>query len=105
MEVDEEIKKILERLPNLNCKECGFSSCKEMAEAIYKGKADFNDCVVLSTKKEVVVRINDREVPLGKFVQSFVKNVVIGMISSLKKAEFNEGDTIEIRVKVGKKGE
>ncbi len=99
MEIDE----ILEKLPNLNCKECGFNSCREMAEAIYEGKADFNRCVILSADKEVVVRINDREVPLGKFVQSFVRNVVIGMVSSLKKADFKEGDIIEIRVKVGKR--
>ncbi len=98
-----ELNEILEKLPNLNCGECGFSSCNEMAEAIYQGKASFDNCVVLKAEKEVVVRINDREVPLGKFVQSFVKNVVVGMVSSLKKADFKEGDIIEIRVRVGKR--
>lgn len=95
-----ELKEILEELSGIDCKECGFKSCEEMAKKILEGKASLDDCVMLNTKKEVVLEINGKEIPTKKFVQDFMKRTIIGMISSLKKVDLKDKDVIKIRIKV-----
>ena len=98
--MEDEILEILKKLPGLNCKQCGYNSCEELAGRIAKGLAKFEDCVVIKAGKKVILKIDDKEVPLGKFVQNFIKNVTLGMISSLKEVELKPGSTIELRFKV-----
>ena len=92
-------EEIREKLPGLNCKQCGYS-CDELAERIEKGLATLEDCVVIKARKKVMLKVDGKEVPLGKFVQSFVKNVTLGMISSLKEVELKKGVIVELRFKV-----
>lgn len=92
-------KSILARLPVLDCGDCGSASCAEMAEKISTGAKRFEDCVVLSAGREVEIYVGGKEVPLGSFVQDFVRNVTMGMLSSLKKAEVEPGDEVVIRVR------
>ncbi len=94
------VKSILSRLPGINCTKCGSKSCAEMAERIFRGEKGFEDCVVMKAGKEVEIFVGDKEVPLGGFVQDFVKNVVLGMVSTLKKTEINPGDEIVIKVRL-----
>ena len=35
---DERIEEVAKRLPNYNCGSCGYAGCKDMAEALVKGK-------------------------------------------------------------------
>jgi len=93
------LENIVNKLPGLDCGECGSSSCREMAEFILQREKSFADCVVLQAGKEVEISIGGREVPLGGFVQDFVKNVVTGMVSTLKKAEAREGEEVVVRVR------
>lgn len=93
------VKEIRKKLPGLNCGKCGYS-CDELAERIEKGLAKLEDCVVLQAKKNVVLKIDDKEIPLGKFVQSFMKNVTLGMVSTLKEVELKPGAIIELKFKV-----
>jgi sulfur carrier protein ThiS len=51
-------------------------------------------------ENEVAVKINGREVPMGDFVQEIIKRTVLGMISSLKKADTKPGDVVEIKIRV-----
>ncbi len=95
-----ERKQVLSKLPGLDCGDCGSESCAHMAERIVRGERSIQDCVVLSAGREVSLKISGREVPMGSFVQGFVRNVVLGMVRSLKKAEAHEGDVIEIRVRL-----
>jgi molybdopterin-guanine dinucleotide biosynthesis protein B len=88
------------KLPGLNCGKCGFDSCDDIAKDILIGNASFEDCVVLGAEKGVMLEISGSEVPLGGFVQDFVKNTVLGMVSSLKKAEMKPGDVIELTIRV-----
>ena len=94
------VKTILSRLPGINCTKCGSKSCAEMAEKIFRKEADFKDCVVLRAGKEVEVFVGGNEVPLGSFVQGFVKNIVLGMVDTLKKTEVKLGDEIVIKVRL-----
>jgi len=92
---------VFDRLPKLNCGKCGFETCEENANNIIIGNAKLEDCVVLATKKEVLLKIGDVEVPLGSFVQDFVRNGFLGMIKTLKKADVKEGDVVELKIRVG----
>lgn len=92
------VKAVLRKLPMLNCGECGLN-CTEMARKIAKGEKKFEDCVVIKAGRDVVIEISGRDVPLGSFVQDFVRNVVVGMVASLKRVELKDGDEILVRVK------
>ncbi len=46
VEEDPRVEKILDALPGANCGACGFASCHALAEAIVKGEADVNACMV-----------------------------------------------------------
>lgn len=46
VEEDPRVEEILDALPGVNCGACGFASCHALAEAIVKGKARVNACVV-----------------------------------------------------------
>ena len=98
--MEAKIKNILKKLPGLDCGDCGYSTCSGLAEKILEGKAVLKDCIILNLEKKVTLRINEKEVPLGGFVQDFIKKTTLGMISSLKKVEANPGDVIELRIKV-----
>ena len=87
-------------LPGLDCGDCGYDSCDEMREAIDAGKASIDDCVVLQTGKTVVLKISGKDVPMGNFVQGFVKSTALGMIKTLKKADIKKGDVIELKILV-----
>jgi len=98
----EEIKlrSITAKLPGLNCKECGSDSCADMARRILRGERSLEDCVVLSAGKRAEIKISGRDVPMGSFVQDLVRSVVLGIVSTLKKANAEEGDIVEIKVRV-----
>lgn len=95
-----ELKEVLKELPGLDCKECGFKSCEKMAAEILEGQRSLDDCVILDTKKEVILEINGKEIPTKLFVQEFIKKTVLGMISALKKVNLQDKDVIKISIKV-----
>ncbi len=42
----EEISEILGKLPGLNCRRCGYQSCRDFAIAIYKDKEKVENCLI-----------------------------------------------------------
>jgi molybdopterin-guanine dinucleotide biosynthesis protein B len=72
-------------LAGLNCKACGFPTCREMGKAILSGQGEANSCVKYSS--DVLLRVNGSTVPLNKFVQSTFANVVLGLLKTLKGSE------------------
>ncbi len=64
------------------------------------GKASIDDCVVLKAGKTVILRIDGQDVPMGEFVQGFVKSTTLGMIKTLKKADIKKGDVVELKILV-----
>ncbi len=47
----EQIEKIMEKLPGLDCGSCGAPTCETFAEDVVRGDAAMNDCVVLMRRK------------------------------------------------------
>ena len=72
------------KLPGIDCGSCGFPTCYEMAKKIITGNAKPEDCVINSAKKEVVLKVDGKTVPLMPFVEDLVKNMTLETLSTLK---------------------
>ena len=78
----------------LDCKECGYDSCRDFVLANIKGRAGTQDCAAL--KGSVTVRVDGKSIPLKSFIKNIIANTLEGMIESLKETE---GDKIEIEIR------
>lgn len=86
------------KLSNMDCKDCGYSGCLEMAKAVVRGEIKEDVCVMKKISDAVLV-INGEVVPLNPFVQKFVKNTFLGMVSALKiKDKEIEPEKIELTI-------
>ena len=83
-------------LPNIDCGLCGFN-CAEMAKLIVRGEKSVNDCVVLSSKPKVTIKIDGQVLPLKDWVQELVEKTIKGMLSAMK--GYREGKKIEIIIR------
>ena len=73
-------------LSGLNCGKCGYSSCKELLKEALAGKAEATRCVnLLSAETQVLV--DGTPLSINPFVGKVVKNVVMGILSTLKGVE------------------
>jgi len=97
---EKKISKILNCLPGLNCKKCGYPSCGEMAVDIYKKKAKLSDCVTLRLGLELRTKIiiDKVEVPIQTFVSEIIRKSVLGMISSLKGVSVKGNESVHINI-------
>jgi len=79
-------KKAMPLLPGLNCGKCGYSSCSELAKAMLADEAKATKCVnLLSTETQVLV--DGAPLSVNPFVGKVIKNVVMGILSTLKGVE------------------
>ncbi|ACS34291.1 molybdopterin-guanine dinucleotide biosynthesis protein MobB [Thermococcus gammatolerans] len=83
-------------LPNIDCGLCGFR-CAEMARMIVRGEKTIKDCVVLSSRPKVTVKIDGQILPMKDWVQELVEKTVKGMLSAMK--GYREGRRIEIVIR------
>lgn len=97
---EREVSKILNRLPMLDCRKCGYASCEQFAVAVYEGKAKLSGCLLLKLKAELKTKliINDAEVPIQPFVSKIIRNAVLGMVSSLKGVSIEGDEAIQIKI-------
>ncbi|MBI5680396.1 MAG: molybdopterin-guanine dinucleotide biosynthesis protein B [Methanobacterium sp.] len=105
---DDELKSLVDliekrsygRLPDLNCNDCGYGKCEDFAKAVVKGNEAESTCAMKKVKN-IELKIDGNPIPMNKFVQNFVRNTTIGMISSLKGDELKdfEGKKIELMIK------
>ncbi len=89
-------------LPYMDCKDCGFESCRDMAKAVARGEVKENVCV-MKKMKDIQLKIDGSPIPMNPFVQTFVKNTTLGMISSLRGEALKdfEGKKIELLITGG----
>jgi molybdopterin-guanine dinucleotide biosynthesis protein MobB len=97
---EKKISKILNCLPGLNCRKCGYPSCEEMAAAIYKRKAKLSNCVTLRLRSELRTKIviDELEVPIQTFASEIIRKSVLGMISSLKGVSVKGNERVDINI-------
>jgi len=92
------LRDLLRKLPGLDCGDCGFNSCLELAKAIVKGRSTIEECYTLK-EKGVTMKIDDKTVPMNPFVQDVARSIVLGFISILKGTEIKGDETIHITIK------
>lgn len=91
-----QIHHITKKLPGLNCGDCGFNSCQEMAKAILNGERTLNDCENLAASR-INLWVNGKPIPLSGFPSRMIRNTVTGMLNSLKGVEHPENLVLEIK--------
>jgi molybdopterin-guanine dinucleotide biosynthesis protein B len=101
---DKDISKITDmvvektfKLPDLDCGDCGFATCYELAREIVKGKRKVSDCTRLGGNVEV--RVAGERMELNPFVSDILRKTIKGFLSGLK--GFKEG-RIRIKIRDGK---
>lgn len=89
-------------IQNLNCKKCGFESCREFQIAKVTGKAG-GEVQCLTESDDVVLKVDGIPIPMNPFVKNFVRNITHGMVDSLRTSEFGAKDSkrIELFIKKG----
>lgn len=92
-----EVQKVIKELAGLDCGECGYPDCSELAKAVLEGEMTIDDCRKLESRKTVQLRINEEEISLGDFPAKMIEKTVRGMLSSLKGIE---GDEKKIEIEI-----
>jgi len=95
-----EIKTILERLPGLDCKKCGYSTCLKMAEVIKRGDKKNADCTIFKSSSllDIKITINNSKISLQPFVAKIIHSTIIGMLSSLKGVTIEGDEKIKLEI-------
>ncbi|NHJ47624.1 MAG: molybdopterin-guanine dinucleotide biosynthesis protein B [Asgard group archaeon] len=71
--------------PDLNCQHCGFETCNEFVQALINNTKSIEDCEVFQEAiTNVVLKIDQKSVPIKPFVQDVLRNVMTGILISLK---------------------
>ena len=98
IEKRDRISEILGQLAGLDCAKCSRSTCEELAEDICEGQASIDDCIPFKFKSEVKARITieGSEIPIRPFVSEIIRKAVLGMVSTLKAADIEGGEKIDI---------
>jgi molybdopterin-guanine dinucleotide biosynthesis protein B len=104
VEKRKKVFEILGQLAGLDCGKCGWATCEELAEAIYKRQASLEDCVPLKPKPKLKarIRIRDSEIPLQPFVSEIIRKSILGMVSSLKGVTVRGDEEVHITILSGK---
>ncbi len=92
------VEKVQKRLPGNNCGKCG-RSCGETARLIAAGKANFEDCRSYSDSNDISVIVNDKDLPMNKFVRDMLAGTIVGALGALK----GVGDAKKIEVRINRK--
>jgi len=70
------------KLPGLNCADCGYQNCYELAKEIVKGKNTVDACI--SLHPPISIQVNGSGLALNGFTTHFFKTTVLAMVSALK---------------------
>ena len=91
-------EKIYKKLPRIDCKKCGYA-CRELAELIFKKEKDYSNCaIILEDEEDLLIEVDNKKIWAGGFVKNVVKNVIFGLVSSLKGGEFAKEINIKIKM-------
>jgi molybdopterin-guanine dinucleotide biosynthesis protein B len=90
-------KRAYPMLAGLDCKACGFPTCRELGKTILTGERKAESCVKYS--HDVLLRVDSSVIPLNKFTGSALVNVVLGFMKTLKGSEAPHQVELEFEVK------
>jgi len=94
------IARIEDQLPGFNCGNCDYKTCYELARAIAENKAKLADCnIPESARHTLIIKANNRVLPINPFVQKIIRKAVLAMISTLKGTTIKGNEAVLISVK------
>ncbi|MFB0543296.1 MAG: molybdopterin-guanine dinucleotide biosynthesis protein B [Candidatus Bathyarchaeia archaeon] len=96
-------KRAMPLLPGLNCRKCGYPSCKELAKAVLAGDEEAWSCVNLPSR-DVHILLDGAPLGINPFVGRVLRNVVMGVISTLKDVGTPESVELKFTVEDSSKG-
>jgi molybdopterin-guanine dinucleotide biosynthesis protein B len=70
------------KLPGLNCADCGYQNCYELAKEIVRGKITVDACV--SLHPPISIMVNGSGLALNAFTANLFKTTFLTMVSALK---------------------
>jgi len=70
------------KLPGLNCADCGYQNCYDLAKEIVEGKNTVDACV--SLHPPISIKVNGTGLALNAFTAHLLKTTVLAMVSTLK---------------------
>ncbi len=85
------ILRIYRKLPGINCRMCGYSSCWDFAVHAARGMA--THCPVMG---KAVIKVGDNTLSLNPFVSKIINSVICSILKELK--SYVPGKVIEIRL-------
>jgi molybdopterin-guanine dinucleotide biosynthesis protein B len=74
--------KAFHMLPGIDCGGCGYSGCKDLGKAVLRGEIEAGKCVFEASL--VRLKVNGRDVLLNRFTRNVLRNVVMGVLKTLK---------------------
>jgi hypothetical protein len=93
------VEDLVKRLPGIDCGRCGYPSCKAMVKAILDGKTTLDSCKAME-EKDVSLIVDGIPIPLSGFPRELIRNVVVGMVRSLKGINLESIKHITLDVKL-----
>ena len=104
----EDLMKIIEEkslplLPSLDCDHCGLKTCNKFIAEVIAGNKKIDDCYVIKHEQATFsLKVNDKDVPCNPFVQTILRNIVVGTVKSIK-LDDKEIINLELQFKLDKK--
>ncbi len=90
-------EKVFQRLPDVHpdcCRACGFT-CRELSGRILRGDAVRKDCVL--DRAAIQLRVDGRDIPMVPFVQSLLRNALLGVAGELE--GYRENGEIQVIIR------
>lgn len=93
------IGRIWRTLPDLDCGECGYKSCRDMARELVADKKQEIRCPVDSAPPKLIVQIEESRISMKRFVQEIIRGSVMAMVSTLKGTRISGDEDLTILIK------
>ncbi|MHA1616301.1 MAG: (Fe-S)-binding protein [Candidatus Njordarchaeales archaeon] len=86
------------KLPRLDCGRCKYGTCVGLARAVVEGKGNLQECVVITSKTSLVIKIGNKVVSLNPWVERLYRRIIQDLLEALKGVEIEDSDIIEVSV-------
>ena len=89
----------LRRLPGLDCRKCGYSGCDALRQAIREGSGSLRQCRALF-ESDLRLFVDGGQIYLSPFPRTFVRNVLLAMVGTLKGVDSGRMVKLSIEVRI-----
>ena len=88
--------KIWKTLPDLDCADCGYRTCRDMAIALVAKKGREARCPIELTPQRLKVQVGESRIAMKHFVQDIIRSSILAMVSTLRGANVSGKENVTI---------